>query len=50
MKLDPEELVVTSFPTAGSDEPSAAAGTQSPFCPTPATACYVCPAPSENCA
>jgi hypothetical protein len=46
MKLNPEDLVVASFET-GDDDLLAAAGTQSPVCPTPGTQCFVCPAPSS---
>ena len=50
MKLNPEELVVSSFQTADDSDPLAAAGTQSPVCPTPNTACFVCDPPTMNCA
>ena len=49
MRLKPEQLVVSSFETA-TPMPKIAGnllGTQAPFCPTPATQCFVCPAPSS---
>jgi hypothetical protein len=47
MKLRPEQLVVSSFETAALTEKIAGngLGTQA-WCPTPATQCFVCPAPS----
>ncbi len=49
MKLNPEALVVSSFDVGGSDELDAA-GTQSPVCPTPHTAYFVCPVETSTCA
>lgn len=46
MKLNPDALVVSSFePLPASGE--AAAVITTPYCPTPNTACFVCPAPSS---
>lgn len=50
MKLNPEALVVVSFDTAGEADGLDAAGTQSPVCPTPNTACFVCDPTVHNCA
>lgn len=50
MKLNPEALVVVSFDTAGPADDLDAAGTQSPVCPTPNTACFVCDPTVHNCA
>lgn len=49
MKLKPEQLVVSSFETAPRAETIGGnlLGTQAPVCPTPATQCFVCPAPSS---
>jgi hypothetical protein len=49
MKLNAEQLVVSSFETAAPTEKLArnALGTQPWVCPTPATQCFVCPAPSS---
>jgi hypothetical protein len=45
MKLNPEQLVVTSFATT--DAPQyALAAISTPQCPTPATICFICP-PSQ---
>lgn len=49
MKLNPEELVVSSFETGG-DQTVEVAGTHSPVCPTPNTACFVCDPETTNCA
>jgi hypothetical protein len=49
MRLNPEELVVSSFDVGGQDELEAA-GTHSPVCPTPQTACFVCPVETYTCA
>jgi hypothetical protein len=49
MRLNPEDLVVSSFDVGGEDELDVA-GTQSPVCPTPQTACFVCPAVTYDCA
>jgi hypothetical protein len=48
MKLKPEQLVVSSFETAVPAEKISRNlfGTQA-WCPTPATQCFVCPAPSS---
>lgn len=48
MKLNPEELVVTSFETS---EPEAlpAIGTIGPYDPTPMTRCYWCPPRTYDC-
>jgi hypothetical protein len=50
MKLNPDALVVTSFETGGDEDLLIPAGTQSPVCPTPNTACFVCDPPTCNCA
>jgi hypothetical protein len=42
MKLNPEELVVTSFATSDASL-SALAEPSTPACPTPATMCFICP-------
>lgn len=44
MKLNPEELVVTSFET--SQDAAALPGTIGPYEPTPMTRCYWCPPPT----
>lgn len=50
MKLNPESLVVASFDTLGGADVADAVGTQSPVCPTPNTACFVCDPTVHNCA
>lgn len=51
MKLNPEALVVTSFDTTGAEADAAGPfGTESPVCPTPNTACFVCDPTVHNCA
>lgn len=52
MKLNPEALVVVSFDTAGAGgaDVTNGAGTDSPVCPTPNTACFVCDPTVHNCA
>lgn len=49
MKLEPEQLVVSSFETSAATEKVAGnvIGTEPWVCPTPATQCFVCPAPSS---
>ena len=48
MKLKPEDLVVASFETAPAKHAlNALATTTCPIFPTPATQCFVCPAPSS---
>ena len=48
MKLKPEDLVVVSFETATANNAlGALATTTCPIFPTPATQCFVCPAPSS---
>jgi hypothetical protein len=42
MKLNPEELVVTSFATVD-PVTTLAAEESTPACPTPATICFICP-------
>jgi hypothetical protein len=51
MKLNPEELVVSSFETSAA---AAGAGALQPIIitpndPTAATWCYICPAETERC-
>lgn len=49
MKLNPEQLVVTSFETAAAAKRGVEA-LNTPYCtydPTAATECFVCPAPSS---
>ncbi len=46
MKLNPEDLVVASFDTSSSAQ-SVLATYTCPIFPTPATQCFVCPAPSS---
>jgi hypothetical protein len=47
MRLNPEQLIVSSFETAATEKIARdALGTQPWVCPTPATQCFVCPAPS----
>lgn len=41
-RLNPDDLVVTSFETSAALDVSAAA-ISTPQCPTPATICFVCP-------
>ena len=43
MKLNPEELVVTSFATSDAALAAVAAEPSTPACPTPATMCFICP-------
>ena len=50
MRLNPEDLVGSSFETAPGDDELNAVGTQSPVCPTPNTACFVCDPLTMNCA
>lgn len=50
MKLNPEELVVASFDTTSAADLVGVAGTESPVCPTPNTACFVCDPTVHNCA
>jgi hypothetical protein len=45
MKLNPEELVVSSFATSDGLQ-AAEKENSSPECPTPATICFICP-PSQ---
>ena len=49
MKLNPDELVVTSFDTATPEAESqlALATPLCPLFPTPNTQCFVCPAPTS---
>jgi hypothetical protein len=49
MKLNPEELVVSSFDTAApqAEADPALATPLCPLFPTPNTACFVCPAPTS---
>ncbi len=50
MKLNPEQLVVTSFATAAPARKGGAEALVTPYCtydPTRATECFVCPAPSS---
>jgi hypothetical protein len=47
MKLNPEELVVTSFDTAA--DAVKAPGTIGPYEPTPMTYCYWCPPGTFDC-
>jgi hypothetical protein len=54
MKLNPEDLVVSSFDTSDSSfAPAPAPGEggellfATSICPTPNTECFVCPAPSS---
>ena len=42
MKLNPDDLVVTSFATAEAAQGDDAA-ISTPQCPTPATICFICP-------
>jgi hypothetical protein len=50
MKLKLESLVVTSFDTTAGADAAAPFGTESPVCPTPNTACFVCDPTVHNCA
>lgn len=50
MKLNPEALEVTSFETGAPVAPGSLLALATPTCPifpTPATQCFVCPAPSS---
>lgn len=47
MKLNPDDLVVASFETAEADAQAVFATTTCPIFPTPATQCFVCPAPTS---
>jgi hypothetical protein len=45
-RLNPEDLVVTSFETSDASQSVAAAAVaepSTPECPTPATMCFICP-------
>jgi hypothetical protein len=42
-RLNPEDLVVTSFATSDVALTGAAAEISTPQCPTPATMCFICP-------
>lgn len=46
VKLNPEQLVVSSFATVPAPEKVAANALATWACPTPATECFVCPAPT----
>ena len=48
MKLNPEELVVSSFET-GEASAAAVPTTIGPYDPTPMTYCYWCPARTLDC-
>jgi hypothetical protein len=50
MKLNPEALVVTSFPTSNPLPDPEAEAISTPACPTPATICFICPPITYNCA
>jgi hypothetical protein len=47
MKLSPDKLVVASFDTTAPADPDAQEVFATSICPTPATQCFVCPAPSS---
>lgn len=49
MKLNPEELEVVSFDTTSADRELELATTTCTLFPTPATRCFVCPAPTADC-
>lgn len=51
MKLNPDDLVVTSFETAdlAVEESLALATATCPLFPTPATRCFVCPPATADC-
>lgn len=47
MKLNPDELVVSSFEPAAAPDEDPVFVLATPICPTPNTECFVCPAPSS---
>ena len=47
MKLNADELVVSSFDTVAPADPDAQEVFATSICPTPATQCFVCPAPTS---
>jgi hypothetical protein len=47
MKLNPDDLVVSSFDPAPVPEEGALFVLATSICPTPNTECFVCPAPSS---
>jgi hypothetical protein len=47
MKLNPEDLVVASFDTTAADAQAVVATSTCTIFPTPATQCFVCPAPTS---
>jgi hypothetical protein len=49
MKLNPEDLVVSSFDTTAADRLVISRPTTDPWDPTPMTHCFVCPVDTENC-
>ena len=48
-KLNPDDLVVTSFETSDALDVSSAE-ISTPQCPTPATICFICPPLTADCA
>jgi hypothetical protein len=49
MKLNPEELVVSSFQTSEAERVIGPGGTIGPYEPTPMTYCYWCPQKTFDC-